>query len=206
VDDGRSDTATVYNFGENERSRLGERMYHEIVEGDIVRLTVAPRLGRVIRIEAMRDGTGAPLPPPGVPAPTPSHAPVTVPEVEKATKLRVRHVEPTVTTAGQAGKVTIETWTYQLVGDHDARMRFYVAYGEGCYDAVLVHVGLRPGSDRPEPWAGITARRFGPSDTLVVRGPTTFALEAAGGWDAPRHWDTELARHALDHLAERHLG
>jgi hypothetical protein len=73
VDDGRSDIATLYNFGASRRSRLGERMYHEIVEGDIVRLTVAPRFGRVIRFDALRDGAGTPLPPPGVPAPTPSH-------------------------------------------------------------------------------------------------------------------------------------
>jgi hypothetical protein len=62
----------------------------------------------------------------------------------------VRQVEPTVTTAGEAGKVTIETWSYQLVGDDATQVRVHVAIGEGCYDATLAHLGLRAGSDRPE--------------------------------------------------------
>jgi hypothetical protein len=59
VDDGRSDRATVYNFGPNRRSRLGQRMYDEILTGDLVRLTVTPHFGRVVRFEVLADRTRA---------------------------------------------------------------------------------------------------------------------------------------------------
>lgn len=66
VDDGRSDRTTVYNFGPSRRSRLGQTMYDEVVEGDLVRLTVTPHFCRVVRFELLADRTGNPLPPPGV--------------------------------------------------------------------------------------------------------------------------------------------
>jgi hypothetical protein len=200
VDDGRSDKATVYNFGSSRRSGLGQRMYHEVLEGDLVRLTVTPHFGRVVRFEVLADRTGSPLPARGVPAPTPPQAPATVTQVEQAIRLKVRHVDSATTITG---KVTIETWTYLLVGDGDAQVGISVAYGEGCFEATLTHLRLRPRPRHPAPQAGITAYRYGPSATLVVRGPTTIAIAAAGQWDPPRHWDTTLANHTLHHLPQR---
>lgn len=197
VDDGTSETVTA--------TLVHPGAYGHVTVGDGVRLVLAGGTRRLLRMEALHDAAGQPLPPLGTMPATPPDAPVTTGEVAAAIGRTVRRLE--VTTAGD-GDVPVWTWTFHLVDDGPTDVQVHLSSGgERGADAIVSMADPEDRSTRRVSGLGDTAHRYRVPSLLVVRsGPVTIAVQKSA-FLAPPHtwWDEELARKALTRVGLPHL-
>ena len=113
VDDGRSDTAPIYN--------VDGRIFAYVQTGDVVHLTVGEHHGYVYSADILQNLYG-PVGPVGL-VPALPGAPLPAPEVSRAVHRVVRSIEGPETTG------TVRTCTYHLGGDDDSTVRVHLAVG-----------------------------------------------------------------------------
>jgi hypothetical protein len=215
VRDSRSGVVERLNIGSEHYSRLGSSMYYYVQEGDTVRLTVTPRLRRVVRIEVLRDREGHALPPVGRVPGTPSGAPVTAEEFMEITRLALRSVDWVDTASAEA---TVRMWTYQLA-EVDAQVRMYVALGERGERALCALAAPGIQTRHRLPSLGIGGYRLEPAGLLIASELISIGVQKSGRWTEfsrwswmrrqeypSTWWDEHLLRCAVDRHERGQLG
>ena len=199
VDDGRADRLLAHPLGRERWQGRPRNRFHWLTTGDRVRLTVAPGLGHVFRVEVLTDEQGRPVPPVGTLPAMPPGAPVTAEEVVRHSGRIVRRVEESV--AAVEGLI-VRSWTFHLTGDGMTDVRVHVAEGERAAEAIVRAGGSTGPAHARSHEPGTTRHDRG---LVVARGDAVAVgvQRAASMSSRPdvRRWDETLARQVLHRWA-----